>query len=139
LRRTCRRARWRAWIGRYVIAALVLPSLGPLPWLLAGVAVDAHAAVAHHALDHDHTGHGHGDHGNPFDVPGSPTHPADHDCFACQVLAQLGRCCTLPAPAVLAPRDTAAICALLCSEAPVEIPSFFALVPPARAPPPRFA
>jgi len=37
--------------------------------------------------------------GDASDIPGSPTHPADHDCFPCQVLNHLARC----VPSVLDP------------------------------------
>jgi hypothetical protein len=34
----------------------------------------------------------HHQHGETSDIPGSPTHPADHDCFPCQMLKHLSRC-----------------------------------------------
>ena len=136
LRLLARRVRWRDWIGRCVIAALVLPSLGPLPWLLFGAPVEAGAAATHQPHVHDHSSAPH-DHGSPSDAPGSPTHPADHDCLACQVLAQLGRCCSLPVPTAPAPQHYPVTGAVALPEAPARLDAPFALTPPARAPPRR--
>ena len=66
--------------------------LGPLPWIAEGFAAEDYAA--HHSADSDTrsllaTHHHHGD---AADIPGSPTHPDDHNCFQCQVLKQLARC-----------------------------------------------
>ena len=135
-RATCY-VRWRSWIARYVIVALVLPALGPLPWLVADAAAEAHAAAAHHAHGHDH---GHEDgaphHHGPSSAPGSPAHPDDHNCLACQVLAHLG---ALPASWAPQPQYTLATCAVTCGGALVTLVSSFAPVPPARGPPLRDA
>jgi hypothetical protein len=129
------RRRWRSWIAGYVIATLILPALGPLPWLLTGMGGDAHI-VAVEAYPHEHdAGHVHHDHHDRSDVPGSPTHSPDHHCLACQVLAQLTRCCGL-SPPLAAPRSTApSYLAALAPQPSLHPASSFALTPPARAPP----
>jgi hypothetical protein len=134
LRRPSRRRRWRAWVARYLIASLALPALGPLPWLVASFELDAHAAAPQHSHAHDdaHAGHHHHHDG---DVPGSPTHPADHDCFACQVLAQLSRCCDLPSSALSQAPHAPVATTLPRVEPPLRVALAFFLAPPARGPP----
>jgi len=136
LRRRSRRLRWRAWVARYVIASLALPALGPLPWLVASFELDAHAAAPHHSHTHDdaHDGHYHHHH-HDGDVPGSPTHPADHDCFACQVLAQLARCCELPSLVPPQAPHAPVATTLPRLEPPLRVALAFFLAPPARGPP----
>lgn len=131
-----RRSRWRGWIAAWVIAGLALTALGPLPWLMTGLGGDSHI-VAHASHEHAHGAAGHvHQHRDASDVPGSPTHPPDHDCLACQVLAHLGRCCALPAPPSVLPASIASFPAIP-TRVPVVVPAFrFALKPPARAPPP---
>ena len=91
-RRPSRRDRWRRWIATYALVALAWPSLGVLPW----VAMDraepdeaAHESAHGDAALSPAAQHHHGD---ASDIPGSPTHPVDHDCFQCQVLKHLSRC-----------------------------------------------
>jgi len=75
--------------ARLLLVAFSWYALAPLPW-----AVSTHAHAAHHAghavdIDDD----GDGGHGlTASDIPGSPLHPEDHDCFDCQVLKYLARC-----------------------------------------------
>jgi len=128
------RARWRLWIACYVIAALVLPALGPLPWMLTGVGGASHI-VAAEPHEHGSAAHVHHDHHDRSDVPGSPTHPSDHNCLACQVLAQLGRCCAWWSPPAVEAAVVPCLLAILFAEAPLRLASRFALTPPARAPP----
>jgi hypothetical protein len=130
-----RRSRWRWWIAGYVIAALALPALGPLPWLLAAVDGGAPVIAAHeHEHAHGAASHVHHHH-DASDVPGSPTHPADHNCFACQVLAHLGRWLAIVAPSPALPWPAASFPAPPPARA-VALPfARFAFKPPARAPP----
>src|SRR5262252_9468728 len=88
--RRLRRARWQSLIASYALVALAWPSLGPLPWIAmeslphehavtqsgAGVDLDEASPADHHEED-------------PSSVPGSPTHPINHDCFQCKVLKHL--------------------------------------------------
>jgi hypothetical protein len=138
-RRRPRRADWRRIVASVALAALVFPSLGALPWV--GVDFGSGDVVEHlrhgtaagegHEASHEHAGHHH--HG-VSDIPGSPLHPVDHDCFPCQLLAALSRCALLPPsipvvaavpppplqpPPVIAPRVTV----------------LAAVLPPVRAPP----
>src|SRR5690349_1145539 len=109
----------------------MVPALGPLPWLVMGLGGTAHI-VAH---VHEHAGHLHHDGHDRSDVPGSPTHPADHGCLACQVLAQLGRCCALPTPLALQPPAAASYTVARFAESHAPPSSSAGLMPPARAPP----
>jgi hypothetical protein len=124
-------------VACYALLALAWPSLGPLPWI-------ALAASPHHhdrdgAHDAGHVDIEQASHRlDASDIPGSPTHPADHDCFQCQVLKHLSRC-------VLAQPDAAEV--MLPAGCPVRPDARaesqhardVALVPPVRAPPPRAA
>ncbi len=124
---------WRSWVAGYVVATLMLPALGPLPWLLTGLGGDAHI-VAYDVHEHG-AAHAHHDHRDRSDVPGSPTHAPDHNCLACQVLAQLTRCCALPAPLVAQSPIAASFFAEAQPEQPLRFAASFTLTPPARAPP----
>ena len=91
-RRSCS-ARWRAWIASYALFALAWPSLGLLPWIAVDSAPHHHSAAYQDAeSDADQSSAAHHEHHDASDIPGSPTHPADHDCFQCQVLKHLSRC-----------------------------------------------
>jgi hypothetical protein len=75
---------WRSWVAWCAAVALILPSVALLP------AVESEAA-------HVHSSAGHGEHAGAAgdgrlrlaDVPGSPTHPVNHDCTPCQVIKYL--------------------------------------------------
>jgi hypothetical protein len=113
-----------AWIA---LVALAWPSLGALPWL--AQPTQAHAAGHVHA--HGTQPHRHID---PSTIPGSPTHPVDHNCFECQVLQHLARCIFAATPAGIVPPI------LTCDAAPrvaIALPrTHVAMVlPHARAPP----
>ena len=90
------RGRWRTWLATYVLLALVWPAIGPLPWLIdfapdehrADPSVSDHSVSNHNADEHA----GSHSHHEPSEIPGSPTHPDDHDCFQCQVIKHLARC-----------------------------------------------
>ena len=86
---------WRSLLACYVLLAVAWPAAGPLPWLAfehgshhAAAHGGEHHAVGHHADRGDYADPEHDD----ADVPGSPTHPLDHDCAQCQVLKHLARC-----------------------------------------------
>ena len=79
---------WRFWLAAYVLLAIAWPAAGPLPWVVLEHESVHHAGGTHDA-DHERSApHAHG----ADDVPGSPTHPLDHDCAQCQVLKHLARC-----------------------------------------------
>src|SRR4051812_37419778 len=78
----CRRSA-RAFVARVLVAALLLPAAfslsSPDPHWFLGVG----SATEHHqhpegTSEHDHS-----------EIPGSPGHPAGHDCSPCQVLKYL--------------------------------------------------
>ena len=123
--------RWRICIAWYALLALAVPSLGPLPWLvhdfgahLDGVAVHSHVAGDQHA---DH-------HLDASSIPGSPTHPDDHNCAECEVLKHLSRC-VLPVLviATLAP----VVVGIVTHRVAVRHPRSYVVahLPPVRAPP----
>jgi len=131
---------WRRIVASLALVALVLPSLGALPWIGADLASGDTAERQSHrvATDEDrealHEHAGHHDH-DLSDVPGSPLHPVDHDCFPCQVLACLSRCALLPPAvpvvAVIPPRPLRPPPAVIAPRVTV----LAALLPPVRAPP----
>ena len=91
-RRSCS-ARWRSWVASYALVALAWPSLGLLPWIAVDSAPHHHSVAYQEAeSDADHSSASQHEHGDASHIPGSPTHPADHDCFQCQVLKHLSRC-----------------------------------------------
>ena len=130
-----RGGRWRIWLACYALVALVWPSLGPLPWLAESALEHSYAASEdrHQESAALASGHHH-HHDGAADVPGSPTHPLDHDCFQCQVLKHLSRCVLvqlgvpdvpLPAGAPVRP----------CAESESQHAVRLAALPPARGPP----
>lgn len=137
VRRSSPCSRWRHLVAPLTLAALVLPSLGALPWIAADFVRD-HGIVGQQELspaaDHRDAHHEH----NTSDIPGSPLHPIDHDCFPCKVLAQLSRCALYP-PAIL---NVAVV--PLCPVRPLpiavlRIAAAVAELPPVRAPPASIA
>ena len=83
--RPLHRRPWRAWLVAYVLLSLVWPAIGPMPWLV-DFEPDDRAAL---------TSGEHADVHRPHDaseIPGSPTHPDDHNCFQCEVIKHLARC-----------------------------------------------
>src|SRR5205823_9914687 len=114
------RRRWRAWVARYLLLALIWPAIGPLPWLIDFTSEHEHAGVrAHHDVS---------------EVPGSPTHPDDHNCFQCDVIKHLARCvpsaCAFPVVArvpVVSPRPPILVESLHAA--------FVVAGPPIRGPP----
>jgi hypothetical protein len=88
-----RRRPWRVWVVAYVLLALVWPAIGPLPWLIDFTPDDHHhhpdGSVSQRASDEHARSRSHLD---ASEIPGSPTHPDDHNCFQCQVIQHLARC-----------------------------------------------
>ena len=98
---------WRSLFAWYVLLAVAWPASGPLPWLAlehgALHAADMHRAQ-HHAAEQDADDKGFAlAEREDGDVPGSPTHPLDHDCAQCQVLKHLARCVLPVVVAVVVP------------------------------------
>jgi hypothetical protein len=106
-----------------------------LPWVGMDLTATDHAAEQH--TQHSHASPSSAPHehqGEAADIPGSPTHPADHDCFQCLVLKHLSRCVpSEPDPPTIAwqsgcpvqPRD----------QLESQIAGHIAALPPARGPP----
>jgi hypothetical protein len=80
-----RGARWPAWLAAYVLLSLVWPAIGPLPWLIdfAPGSEEISAKIGDPDGTHHH---------DASEIPGSPTHPDDHNCFQCDVIKHLARC-----------------------------------------------
>jgi hypothetical protein len=131
-----RRPRWASFVACCALVALAWPSLGPLPWIALAAPPHHHHDVAHDAANVD--GAQAGDRLDVSGVPGSPTHPADHDCFQCQVLKHLARCVLAQpvAPEVVLPAGRP-----VRPEARSESQRArdLAFLPPVRAPPLRAA
>jgi len=85
------RGPWRAWLAGYVLLALVWPAIGPLPWLI-DLAPESHRADRSASSGDSDAHAGLHSHVDASEIPGSPTHPDDHDCFQCQVIKHLARC-----------------------------------------------
>jgi hypothetical protein len=124
--------RWRTWLTAYALLAVAWPSTGPLPWM--ALDIGAHHLAIGAALDDEHAERDASGHEGDADVPGSPTHPLDHDCAQCQVLKHLARC-VLPDPLAMgvAPAPGAPVVAAVETEP--RCTSFIAARPPIRGPP----
>ena len=127
-------AGWRLLVAWTVLLGLLWPSLGPWQWI-ARHAAPAHSGVRHHA-DADSGGRGdlHHHHADSSDIPGSPMHPADHNCLECQVLMHL----THSIVPVVGPGIILAVLAQLRPEtaaAPAPCAQRCTALPPIRAPP----
>lgn len=121
-RRLACAARWRSCVAWCTAVVLVLPSAALIPAASAGFESD----VAHHAASEG---------GNRLsDIPGSPTHPVNHDCAPCQVIKYLATS-FLPqaglAPLPSGPTDAAPSDRLHQSQEGARV----AVLPPIRAPP----
>lgn len=122
---------WRSCIAWCALVALAWPSLGPLPYVVHdfGAHLGDAAPHSHAAGDHDDDHHV-----DASSIPGSPTHPDDHDCPECEVLKHLSRC-MLPVLAidVCAPVVVAVVTRPIAFGRPhAPVPAH---VPPARGPP----
>jgi len=125
--------RWRTWVAYCTLLAVAWPSLGPLPWVLDAEGHD-------HALAYVIDGHeaseapGHHHHHDASDIPGSPTHPIDHNCFECQVLKHLSRCVLVQPGVPEVPLPTGSPVQPCTREESTQIVRLASL-PPARGPP----
>jgi hypothetical protein len=127
---------WQACASGWLLLGFVWYAMAPLPLVALSFAFPAkHAAHELAAVD----GRAHDDglarHGfEASDIPGSPLHPDDHDCFDCQILKYLARCILSDAVAPTLPVLDAAA----ASPSPIT-PSRSAgclvPIPPIRAPP----
>lgn len=82
-----RAGRWRSCVAWGAAVALVLPSIALLP--AASTEFEDGATHSHHA-GHVHAAHEHtAGESRLLDIPGSPTHPINHDCAPCQVIKYL--------------------------------------------------
>jgi hypothetical protein len=127
------RDHWRSWVACCVVIALAWPSLGLMPWV--GMDLGAHGHVVAHeredsAAGSSSTAHDH----DASEIPGSPTHPADHDCFQCQVLKHLSRC-VLPLLDVPTVPLQAGCAVQPGSKVESQLTTRIASIPPARGPP----
>ena len=85
--RPLHRTPWRAWLVACVLLSLVWPAIGPMPWLVDFTPEDrAHTATVADAHENRPAHH------DASEIPGSPTHPDDHNCFQCEVIKHLARC-----------------------------------------------
>ena len=90
LRRPGRRSQWRFWVALGAAIALILPSVALLPG--ASLEFEPKAAHDHSGAEHSHadrSGAGGDSRARMSDIPGSPTHPINHDCTPCQVIKYL--------------------------------------------------
>ena len=121
---------WRTCVAWCALVALAWPSLGPLPYVVHDVGAHFAAGTVQAHADGDGDDH----HVDGSSIPGSPTHPDDHDCPECVVLKHLSRC-MLPVLAigVCAPVVVAVVTRRIAfSRPPAPVPAY---VPPARGPP----
>ena len=126
---TRRARRWCRALAAYAFMALAWPALGPLPGLVA-------QGLAHAAQAHDVAGSGAHEHRHVdvSAIPGTPTHPVDHDCAECQVLKHLARCIpSVPAIDVTVAVLASVVAPLLVVEH--RATSRHTRLPPVRAPP----
>lgn len=138
-KRSPRRALWRSCVAWCALLTLAWPSLGPLPWIGVDFTAPEHGVAEQPAHSHaSESSAAHHHHGDASAIPGSPTHPTDHDCFQCQVLKHLSRCVpsTLDLLAIPGP--------IGCPVQPPaqtesQLARDVAALPPARGPPPRIA
>jgi hypothetical protein len=125
--------RLRRAVALVTIAALLLPAaFAPTAdpeWML-GIAAASDQHVGPPVHEHPHGG---ADHGKDYsDIPGSPGHPADHNCNPCQVLKYLAS--YLPQLPLLLPASApSALPPVVRREA--QRAGHVAFLPPSRAPP----
>ena len=123
---------WRRCIAWCALVALAWPSLGPLPYVVHDFDAHFHVDAHHHARDASHS------HLDASAIPGSPLHPADHDCPECRVLKHLARC--MPAGIAIAVVPPVVIASetpwILVARRDARPPAY---LPPVRAPPKALA
>ncbi len=127
---------WRAWASCWLLLAFAWFAMAPLPLVALSVAFHAdHAAYDTEAVDVREHDDGLARHGfEASDIPGSPLHPDDHDCFECKVLKYLAHCILPDAAAPMRPVLDAAA-ASPSPIAPSQSAGCLVPIPPIRAPP----
>lgn len=134
LRRPARAERWRSWVASCAAAALILPSVALLPAAsdFGSEAAHVHPGAEHPGGDSDHAALD--SRARLADIPGSSTHPVNHDCTTCQVIKYLATS--------FLPQADVAVVALEFNDAPPSTgrhrpPAILrvAVTPPIRAPP----
>jgi hypothetical protein len=113
-----------------VLLAIAWPSAGLLPWVALEHDRALHAAAGHDAEHERSTRHAH----DADDVPGSPSHPLDHDCAQCQVLKHLARC-VLSDPVGASVPPPAGVAVQVCTATEDAPSSVTVYRPPIRGPP----
>lgn len=120
----------RSLVARVLVLALLLPTgyslTAPDPHWFLGLGTEAEQpAVPHHhpegTPEHEHSA-----------IPGSPGHPADHDCSPCQVLKYLA--IYLPQLPFLLPAAAPVAFSRIARDQ-AQRAGHFASLPPSRAPP----
>lgn len=126
--------RLRAAVALITMAALLLPAAFALTgadpeWML-GIDATGNEADSHAAHDHRN---GEADRGKDYsNIPGSPDHPADHNCNPCQVLKYLAS--YLPHLPHFFPASAPNAVPLIERGEPQRA-GYIAFLPPSRAPP----
>ena len=134
------RHRWRRVVLAYTALALAWTAFGPLPWVILEFApVNLFAASAADDATHDATHDADPPHHHDGSaIPGSPTHPVDHDCFQCEVIKHLSRCIL---PDACTPTVPSRAVANVGVDPRIELPHAGAVAPhpPIRGPPSLFS
>ena len=127
-----RAARWRSCVAWCCAVALILPSVALIPAPSAGFDSDIAPHAEHLSAERDRAASEGGDRLSA--IPGSPTHPVNHDCAPCQVIKYLATS-FLPqaglAPLPSGPTDAAPCDRLHQPQEGARV----AVSPPIRAPP----
>ena len=130
------RHRWRRVLLAYTALALAWTAFGPLPWVILEFApANLFAASAVDDATHDSTHDADAPHHHDGSaIPGSPTHPVDHDCFQCEVIKHLSRCIL---PDACTPTVPSHAVASVRVDLRIELPHTGAVAPhpPIRGPP----
>jgi hypothetical protein len=103
LHRSARTGRWRCWVALCAAVSLILPSVALLPAASAGF--ESEAAHVHHGSSADRDDAAGDSREGLSDIPGSPTHPVNHDCTPCQVIKYLATSFLPQADLVVLPRE----------------------------------
>jgi hypothetical protein len=134
------RHRWRRALLAYTALALAWTAFGPLPWVILEFApANLFAASAVDDATHDSTHDADAPHHHDGSaIPGSPTHPVDHDCFQCEVIKHLSRCIL---PDACTPTVPSRAVANVGVDPRIELPHAGAVAPhsPIRGPPSLFS
>lgn len=124
----------------YTALALAWTAFGPLPWVILEFApANLFAASPVDDATHDSTHDADAPHRHDGSaIPGSPTHPVDHDCFQCEVIKHLSRCIL---PDACTPTVPSRAVANVGVDPRIELPHAGAVAPhpPIRGPPSLFS